>query len=354
MDADGDFVVSWTSSGQDGSGSGIYAQRYTADGTRAGDEFRVNTETAGSQLNPNIVMDADGDLGNEFRVNTETVSIQRYPSIAMDADGDFVVSWNSYKQDGSEYGIYAQRYTANGTPVGNEFLVNTETVNSQTLSSIAMDADGDFVVSWQSYNQDGDVWGIYAQRYKGAGSFAVGTVDLNLVVQDNIDPVTAGNNFIYTVTTTNNGSGIALGNKFSTVLPDGLSYVSDDGSTTGWDCALNVAILNCNKGFLNAAEISTIDITVTANTAGEQVTSTSISSAQTDTNPSDNTDTETTTVEAAVVPDPPDDPTPDNGGDSTPDDPTPASSGGGGGSLSGFSLLMLIPLALMRRFKAEK
>jgi hypothetical protein len=30
MDAEGDFVVAWQSSPQDGSGTGIYAQRYTA------------------------------------------------------------------------------------------------------------------------------------------------------------------------------------------------------------------------------------------------------------------------------------------------------------------------------------
>jgi hypothetical protein len=32
MDAAGNFVVTWSSYGQDGSGSGIYAQRYNAAG----------------------------------------------------------------------------------------------------------------------------------------------------------------------------------------------------------------------------------------------------------------------------------------------------------------------------------
>ena len=44
--ADGGFVVTWTSDGQDGSGYGIYGQRYAADGTAVGSEFRVNQITA--------------------------------------------------------------------------------------------------------------------------------------------------------------------------------------------------------------------------------------------------------------------------------------------------------------------
>ena len=43
--AGGGFVVTWTSDGQDGSGYGIYGQRYAADGTAVGSEFRVNTFT---------------------------------------------------------------------------------------------------------------------------------------------------------------------------------------------------------------------------------------------------------------------------------------------------------------------
>ena len=32
----------------------------------------------------------------------------------MDSDGDFVISWNGGGQDGDSYGIYAQRYNASG------------------------------------------------------------------------------------------------------------------------------------------------------------------------------------------------------------------------------------------------
>ena len=73
----------------------------------------------------------------------------------MDADGDFVVAWQSAGQDGCSYGVYAQRFNAAGVAQGSEFQVNTYTTDNQAASSVAMDADGDFVVAWTSYGQDG-------------------------------------------------------------------------------------------------------------------------------------------------------------------------------------------------------
>jgi hypothetical protein len=64
----------------------------------------------------------------------------------------------------NSYGIYAQRYAAPGAPVGAEFRVNTTTTSSQDTPSVAVDADGDVLVAWQSY-QDGSQHGVYARRY---------------------------------------------------------------------------------------------------------------------------------------------------------------------------------------------
>ena len=107
--------------------------------------------------------------GAEFRVNTVTTSDQSVPAVAADADGDFVVAWSSYYQDGSLNGIFAQRYNAAGAAQGAEFRVNTFTTGAQRFPSVAMDADGDFVVAWDSAAQDGSSTGIFAQRYNAAG-----------------------------------------------------------------------------------------------------------------------------------------------------------------------------------------
>src|SRR3712207_8322590 len=60
------------------------------------------------------------------------------------SDGDFVIAWQSY-QDGSGYGVYAQRYTAGGSALGAEFRVNDVTAGEQGEADMAMDDDGDFV-----------------------------------------------------------------------------------------------------------------------------------------------------------------------------------------------------------------
>ena len=58
------FLVTWTSLGQDGFLEGVYARFVRAGGMPAGGEFRVNTTTQGSQLHP--VSASDG--GQQFLV----------------------------------------------------------------------------------------------------------------------------------------------------------------------------------------------------------------------------------------------------------------------------------------------
>lgn len=201
MDADGNFVAVWTSAYQDGDGEGIYGQRYDAAGVPLGDEFQVNTYAKGNQYAASVTMDADGDFlvvwagakkigpgynvygqrysaagaprGREFRVNTAAPSPSAYdqpmPVAAMDAEGDFVVVWQSEGQDGDGKGVYAQRYNAAGMARGGEFQVNTYTVDDQQHPAVAMDANGNFVVAWSSKGQDGSSRGVYAQRYNAAG-----------------------------------------------------------------------------------------------------------------------------------------------------------------------------------------
>ncbi len=197
MNADGDFIIVWDSYGQDGSTSGIYAQRYNANGVPQGAEFQVNSYTTNSQSRPSIGMDREGDFiiawdsygqdgstsgiyaqrynangipqGSEFQVNSYTTSSQSAVDVAMDGDGDFVIVWASFPQDGDSTGIYAQRYNANGIPQGSEFQVNSYTTSFQNSVDVAMDEDGNFVIVWNSFTQDGDTGGIYAQRYNANG-----------------------------------------------------------------------------------------------------------------------------------------------------------------------------------------
>jgi hypothetical protein len=84
------------------------------------------------------------------------------------------VTWASFQQDGSESGIYQQRYDATGNPVGGETRVNTTTFSYQAQAAVAGLADIDYVVTWMSYQQDGSGRGIYQQRYD-ADANAIGS-----------------------------------------------------------------------------------------------------------------------------------------------------------------------------------
>lgn len=101
----------------------------------------------------------------ENLVNTHTPSAQSAPSVAVAPDGSSVIAWNSWMQDGDLEGVYAQRYDADGTAVGGEFPVNTSTAGSQQNPSVAIDDGGNFVIAWQTQHVYTTTFSIYAQRF---------------------------------------------------------------------------------------------------------------------------------------------------------------------------------------------
>ncbi len=114
-----------------------------------------------------------GACQQEFQVNTYTLGSQRNPHIASDREGNFVAVWQDESgQDGSDFGIYARRFDAHGIPRGPQFQVNTFTVGGQGGPDVAMAPDGSFVIVWQSANDEPSSEGIeiIAQRYDSTGT----------------------------------------------------------------------------------------------------------------------------------------------------------------------------------------
>ncbi len=199
----GNFVITWTDRsgiGGDASNFGVKAQLFAADGTKIGGEFLVNTELPNEQSDPTVtglagggfvitwndhsglggdssgwgiraqLYDANGTpIGDEFIVNTITFDEQQGPTVAALPDGGFVISWMDYAGTfgGAGGGIRAQIFAADGTPVGGEFTVNTIDDNRQLYPDIAAQADGSFLITWISNGAggDGDGYGIKAQIY---------------------------------------------------------------------------------------------------------------------------------------------------------------------------------------------
>ena len=104
----------------------------------------------------------------EFQVNAYTRATSASRG-GVDADGDFVVVWQQPRQDGSDYGIFARRFSSAGAALATEFQVNTYTTGNQLYPSVAAAADGDFVVAWQSASRTAEL-GIFAQRFSSAGA----------------------------------------------------------------------------------------------------------------------------------------------------------------------------------------
>ncbi|HIG79883.1 MAG TPA: calcium-binding protein [Cycloclasticus sp.] len=242
--ADGGFVVTWQSGAQyAGVDDRVYAQIYDANGST---------------------------VGTEFQVNTYTTNYQVAPSIAALADGGFVVTWQSDGQDGSGNGIYAQRYDANGSVNGTEFQVHTYTSTHFGNQSITALSDGGFVITWDSYGQDGDGYGIYAQRYSSDGNLVVAVDDVNEVLGTASDDILNGTAGVDNISTLE-GADVVLalaGNDIITLTADavwgsgyGAQNVSN-GSSVGTNEIVSIEGLNRFTDVIDAgADIDVLTLT---------------------------------------------------------------------------------------------
>ncbi len=208
MDPMGDFVVTWTSTGASTAQDGIFARTYLPSGTPKSNQFLVAAGTLSSVVqSPDVAMSGGGAFtvvwqnygqdgsgwgifgqryavggaaaGGQFRVNTYAANNQITPRVAMDSAGDFVVTWASYGEDGSGYGVYAQRYSAAGAAQSGEIPVNQTTANFQYLPDVSMDTAGDFVVTWASLGQDNPAkadYGVYAREFSVSGNASITAV----------------------------------------------------------------------------------------------------------------------------------------------------------------------------------
>ena len=195
-DSAGNFVVAWSGNGS-GDLDGIYFQRYASSGSALGGETLVNVTTVDAQTNPVVGRAASngkyaiawnsnsGVYGRMFNANGTVASgvitiaagsssTRNYvDSIAVDADGDFVVLYKQFVKKGFSESRYwqVQRYNAAGQAQGSAIRVTTlNLINGQ--ASLASDSSGNFIVVWD----DGS---INAQRYTNSGKKVGSLINVN-------------------------------------------------------------------------------------------------------------------------------------------------------------------------------
>jgi hypothetical protein len=122
-----DYLVVWTSMGQDGSRNGVYGQFLRGDGTLYGAEFPVNTTTVSQQIQPAVVSDG----------------VER-----------FLTVWSSFAGGVGSFDLYGQRYVntnaplpAPGAPIvtvlsSNSLAVSWPTVQGFSIANYEVFADG--------------------------------------------------------------------------------------------------------------------------------------------------------------------------------------------------------------------
>lgn len=199
VDSTGNFIITWYDP-RNGPAD-LYAQRYTVEGIPIGVNFKVNQDTGIYEYGlPSMAADAAGNftvawldrehgsdswedvyirrfssegiaLGENVRINEfdGKADLKNPPSIAMDNEGNFVVTWN-YRMLGTYHSeIYAQYFSKTGIPLGDNFVVNDDTIEAiQRSPEVAMNENGDFVIAWTD-TRDNDIINIYAQRFASGG-----------------------------------------------------------------------------------------------------------------------------------------------------------------------------------------
>ncbi len=125
-----------------------------------------------------------------IQMNTEITGDQQNVRVSTQGSGGFIGVWESEDgQDGELAGIYGQRFDVAGNRLGSEFIVNTTIAAAQSRPDIATLESGDFVVVWQGDGQDGSGFGVYSQRFDTLGQKAGPQLQVNSYTdQDQIEP----------------------------------------------------------------------------------------------------------------------------------------------------------------------
>jgi hypothetical protein len=203
-DLQGNYIIVWESENQvsANSQSDIYFQRFDNNNNKIGSETLVNNITENEQERPSLSMNSNGSfvivwashtgnfdsifdikgklyvnnqqIGDEFLINSTTLNSQTKPTVSINNDGSFVVAWESWYQIDSK-DVYLQRFDAAGNKIGEETLVNSTTNSGQGRPTIKHFNNGNFIVIWESWATLNDgtaypAYDLYGKIYASNGS----------------------------------------------------------------------------------------------------------------------------------------------------------------------------------------
>lgn len=200
---DGGFVVVWQSNGQDGDRTGVYFQRFAADGSRLGPETRANATPEDTQEAPTVaalagggfaiawetrhedarldpqtyyrLFDADGDplTGERPAMDAAFDESSSRPTIAGLADGGFVIGYVSNPYFANSTDIFGQRFDAAGDPLGPRFEVLGEAKGFQSVPQALRVAEDAALIAWFDGERGNDLFAqVFAPALGADGPFS--------------------------------------------------------------------------------------------------------------------------------------------------------------------------------------
>lgn len=188
MHPDGKFLVVWTRSAR------LFGQLFDAAAEKVGQELALlegrnarehdvsyltadsyvvvwtDNDGSSSGIFARLFDAAGSELGDPIEVNSFTTGEQREARVAADAEGNFVVVWQSTNQAGGPRSIHGQSFSVAGTRRGGEFLVSSDPDDVKILPGVSMSSFGEFVVSWVSWPTSGGWYQVHARRFGSDGS----------------------------------------------------------------------------------------------------------------------------------------------------------------------------------------
>ena len=147
MNSLGCFVVAWDGHPSRASEDDIYARLYDPNGVPQGEPFVVNTIRGGPQ---------------------------QWPRVAIGDRNEFVIAWEHDVGDPNAAEIAARYFDGTGTPLGDQFQLNTYTLDDQRHPDVAMAGDGSYLAAWESNGQDGSGYGVFAGLGPSAAASSAG------------------------------------------------------------------------------------------------------------------------------------------------------------------------------------
>ncbi len=179
---DGGFVVAWTY-------TDVWARRFDSTGSPLTDRLQVNTTTSGNETAVSMTRHADGRiaivwrdggdstdpltagirgrlygptfsaLGNDFQINSLTAGDQSHPGVADYDENGFFVVWQSATSVGNDNepnSIQGRIVTGNNTFGTAQFQVNQWTPKSQATPTVG-GRNGRIATAWTSLGTEGFV-----------------------------------------------------------------------------------------------------------------------------------------------------------------------------------------------------